>query len=99
MAHTGLSGGWDGRGQWEEIRFNAETAVDQPCPVDDAPWADGGTAMYTGGGAAWYSDQSTPLGVTLEETTAPVCRYCGGTFGADDVRCRGCGANVTEALQ
>ena len=59
-------------------------------PDSGSRWAD----------AAYYPAASTPIKWvygTLEETTPLVCAYCGGTFGADDVRCRGCGADVREA--
>ncbi len=62
------------------------------------PWAsERPTALYTGDVANY---PVTPLPhpdwayVTPAHTTCP---YCGGTFGADDVRCRGCGADVRNA--
>ena len=100
MAHTGLTGGWDANGQWEEIRFNEEP-----------PWAPEGTSVYgfrpndiggyavlggNGNSAANYPHPGWAY-VALEETTPLTCSYCGGTFGADDVRCRGCGADARSA--
>jgi len=67
--------------------------------VTDEPWGNGSTANYPAVDVTGGNSSSDWAYVTLEETTPLACPYCGGTFGADDVRCRGCGADVMDAVQ